>query len=74
MQALRNKNTPTPDAWSRLRDGTIRMSGLVAFQLFGSLLNGQVPAYAANYKFTKSMSFSDFVDANEIELDEGEIS
>ncbi len=57
-----------PDGWSRGIDGTLTMPGLTAFQLFGALIRGDVPGYAANLNIKPAMSFPEFLEVNGIQI------
>ena len=74
MLSTQVKDKSIPDGWSRSSDGTLKMPGITAFQLFGALLAGEVPAYAANLAIKAAMSFTDFLSTNAIEIEEGEAS
>lgn len=62
------KDKAMQDGWSRGQDGTLTMSGLKAFQLFGALIHGEIPAYAANLKIQPAMTFPDFLEVNSIQI------
>lgn len=67
-----SKDTRLPDGWSRDKDGTLRLPGLQAFQLFGALLSGERTsiAYVLNLAFKPGMTFPEFMTVNHMEPDE----